>query len=471
MIRLQLRTLILCVGFLLIGSSIYAQQAHELSVQQAVDLALKNVAEVKNLRIDSVKQLAQNKEIVGTALPQVSGNAQVTHYLTLPLILFPSAGATDIYRVLNQEGVKNGNGQTIPAKQEFAINKFSFVQPWNVAAGVSLNQLLFQPDVFVGLIARKTSMEYAKENINVAEDKTREQVQKAYYQVLIAEQQLSVLQKTLERLGKLLADQEQLFKNGFIEKLDIDKTTVSVNNTRSTETQLKNVIELGYASLKFTLGLTQSDKLLLTDKLTPAIIKQNILDDGSFDYTNRSEIRLLTQVQKLQQLDVRRNKLGYIPTLSFFYQFQQQGVLNKDFSTFLGSNWFWYNSNLVGLNLNVPLFDGFQRKHKTRQAQYTLEKTNNILDNTKKAIDFERNAAQINLRNAIINMDAQQKNLELAERVYNTTKKKYEQGLGSNFEVLTADTELQRAQGNYFEALYQAVVAKVSYLKATGKLQ
>jgi outer membrane protein len=471
MIRLQLKVYIVCIGLLLVGSSAYAQQSHELSVQQAVDLALKNVAEVKNLRIDSIKQWAQNKEIVGSALPQVSGNAQVTHYLTLPLILFPSAGATDIYRVLNQEGVKNGSGQTIPAKQEFAINKFSFVQPWNVAAGVSLNQLLFQPDVFVGLIARKTSMEYAKENIKVAEDKTREQVQKAYYQVLIAEQQLSVLQKTLERLGKLLADQEQLFKNGFIEKLDIDKTTVSVNNTRSTETQLKNVIELGYASLKFTLGLAQSDKLVLTDKLTPAVIKQNILDDGSFDYINRSEIRLLTQVQKLQQLDVRRNKLGYIPTLSFFYQFQQQGVLNKDFSTFLGSNWFWYNSNLIGLNLNVPLFDGFQRKYKTKQAQYTLEKTNNILDNTKKAIDFERNAAQINLRNAIINMDAQQKNLELAERVYNTTKKKYEQGLGSNFEVLTADTELQRAQGNYFEALYQAVVAKISYLKATGKLQ
>ncbi len=451
--------------------SVYAQTEYKLSVQEAENLALKNVAEVKNLRIDSLKQWAQNREIVGSALPQVSGTAQLTHYLTLPLILFPSAGSTDVYRVLNQEGVKDGNGNTIPAKQEFAINKFSFVQPWNVAAGVSLNQLLFQPDVFVGLIARKTSMEYAKENIKVAEDKTREQVQKAYYQVLIAEQQLTVLQQTLQRLEKLVADQEQLYKNGFIEKLDIDKTTVSVNNTRSTETQLKNVIELGYASLKFTLGLAQSDKLILSDKLTPELIKQNTLDDGSFDYGNRSEIRLLNQVQKLQQLDVKRYKLGYIPTLAFFYQFQQQGVLNKNFSTFLGSNWFWYNSNLVGLNLNLPIFDGLQRKYKIKQAQYTLEKTNNIIDNTRKAIDFERNASQINLRNAIINMDAQQKNLELAERVYNTTKKKYEQGVGSSFEVLTADTELQRAQGNYFEAMYQAVVAKISYLKATGKLQ
>ena len=461
------------VAFLLMvsTSALKAQTEYRLGVDDAVNLALKNVAEVKNLRIDSLKQLAQNKEIVGSALPQVTGSAQISHYLTLPLILFPSAGATDVYRVLNQEGVKDGSGNTIPAKQEFSVNTFSFVQPWNAAAGVSLNQLLFQPDVFVGLIARKTSMEYAKENIKVAEDKIREQVQKAYYQVLIAEQQLAVLQQTLQRLEKLLTDQEQLYKNGFIEKLDIDKTTVSVNNTRSTETQLKNVIELGYASLKFTLGLTQNDKLVLTAKLTPEAVKQNVLDDGSFDYGNRSEVRLLNQVQKLQQLDVKRQKLGYVPTLSFFYQFQQQGVLNKNFSSILGRDWFWYNSNLIGLNLNVPIFDGLQRKYKIKQAQYTLEKTNNTIDNTRKAIDFERNAAQINLRNAIINMDAQQKNLELAERVYNTTKKKYEQGVGSSFEVLTADTELQRAQGNYFDALYQAVVAKISYLKATGKLQ
>lgn len=449
----------------------YAQTDYQLSVQDAVNLALKNVAEVKNLRIDSLKQLAQNREIVGSALPQVTGSAQLTHYLTLPLILFPSTGATDVYRVLNQEGVRDGTGNVIQPKQEFELNKFSFVQPWNASAGVSLNQLLFQPDVFVGLIARKTSMEYAKENIAVAEDKIREQVQKAYYQVLISEEQLQVLQQTLHRLEKLRADQQQLFKNGFIEKLDLDKTTVSFNNTKATETQLRNIIELGYASLKFTLGLAQTDKLSLTDKLTPELVKQNTLDDGTFDYNSRSEVRLLNNVQKLQQLDVRRNKLGSLPTLSFFYQFQQQGVLNKNFSAITGSNWFWFNSNLVGLNLSVPIFDFGVKKNKTQQAQYTLDKTNNILDNTKKAIDFEKNAAQINLRNAIINMDAQQKNLELAEHVYNTTKKKYEQGVGSSFEVLTADTELQRAQGNYFDALYQAVVAKISYLKATGKLQ
>lgn len=458
-------------ALLLLGFQVtQAQTEYRLTVKEAVDLALKNVADIKNLRIDSLKQEAQNKEIVGSALPQVSGSAQVAHYLTLPKVLFPSAGRTDIYNVLSQEGVKDGNGATIQPKQEFTVQEFSFVQPWSVTAGVSLNQLLFQPDVFVGLIARKTSIEYAKENIKVQEDKTREQVQKAYYQVLIAEQQLEVLQQSLKRFEKLLSDQEQLYKNGFIEKLDIDKTTVSFNNTKSTETQLKNIIELGYAALKFSMSLNQNDKIVLTEKLSTQTVKENILDDGSFNYNNRGEVRLLNTVQKLQQLDVRRNKLGYAPTLAFFYQFQQQGQLNKNFSAFTGQNWFWFNSNLIGLSLNVPIFDGFQRKYKIQQAKYTLDKTNNTIENVKKAIDFEKNAAQINLRNAILNMDAQQKNLELAERVYNTTKKKYEQGVGSSFEVLQADTELQRAQGNYFDALYNAVVARINYFKAVGQL-
>lgn len=461
----------LLVAIMLLGFTVTnAQTEYRLTVKDAVNMALNNVADIKNLRIDSLKQEAQNKEIVGSALPQISGSGQVAHYVTLPKILFPSAGKTDVYTVLNQEGVKDGNGNTIQPRNEFTVQEFSFVQPWSITAGVSLNQLLFQPDVFVGLIARKTSIEYAKENIKVQEDKTREQVQKAYYQVLIAEKQLKTLQESLQRFEKLLSDQEQLFKNGFIEKLDIDKTTVSLNNTKSSETQLKNIIELGYASLKFSMGLAQNDKIVLTDQLNNETIKENVLDDGTVNYNNRSEVRLLNTVQKLQELDVRRNKLGYAPTLAFFYQFQQQGQLNKNFSAFTGQNWFWFNSNLIGLNLTIPIFDGMQRKYKIQQARYTLDQTSNTIENVKKAIDFEQNAAKINLRNAIINMDAQQNNLELAERVYNTTKKKYEQGVGSSFEILQADTELQRAQGNYYEALYNAVVAKISYLKAIGQL-
>ncbi len=450
--------------------SAFAQQENRLSVRQAVDLALKNAIDLKNLRLDSLKQKALNKQITGLALPQVSASAQGAHYLTLPKVLFPSTGESSIYEVLNREGVRDGGGNLIQPKFDFQVQEFSFVQPWSVSTGIGMNQLLFQPEVFVGLLARNTLMDFAGNNITVAEDKVREQVEKAYYQVLIAQKQYGVLQQTIQRIEKLYSDQEQLYKNGFIEKLDLDKTTVTLNNTRSAETQLKNVIQLGLAALKFSMGINQSETIILTDELNDELVKEQLPDDEKVDYAKRSEFKLLQTAQKLGAIDVRRYKLGGMPTLAFFYQFQQQGQQNKNFSSFTGKNWFWFNSNLIGLSMNVTLFDGMQRKNKILQAQYELEKTRNKTTQFQQAVDLEFTVAQTNLKNAILNMDAQKKNMELAEKVFQTARKKYEQGLGSTFEVLLSDTEWQRAQGSYFESLYNAVQARINYRKATGRL-
>ncbi len=462
-------SLILLILILTVQHRILAQE-RSLSVKEAVDLALKNAIELKNLRLDSLKQGALNKQVTGLSLPQVSASAQVAHYLTLPKVLFPSTGESSIYDVLNREGVKDGSGNIIQPRFDFQVQEFSFVQPWSVSTGIGLNQLLFQPEVFVGLLARNTLLEFAGNNITVAEDKVREQVEKAYYQVLIAQKQLTVLQETIQRIEKLYADQEQLYKNGFIEKLDLDKTTVTLNNTRSSETQLKNIIELGLAALKFSMGISQNENLVLTDKLTDELVKEQLPSDEKVDYSARSEYRLLQTAQKLGAIDVRRYKLGAAPTLAFFYQFQQQGQQNKSFSSFTGKNWFWFNSNLIGLSMNVTLFDGMQRKNKMLQAQYELDKIKNKTQQFQQAVDLEFSIARINLRNAILNMDAQKKNMELAEKVYQTSRKKYEQGLGSTFELLLSDTEWQRAQGSYFESLYNAVQAKINYRKATGRL-
>ena len=260
----------------------------------------------------------------------------------------------------------------------------------------------------------------------------------------------------------------EMYKNGFVEKLDIDKTTVSLNNTKSIETQLKNGIIIGYASLKMTMGLTQADSLVLKDILTPQQIKDGALDE-TFEYDNRNEIKLLNSAQKLQSYDIRRYKLSYAPTLAAFYNYQRNGQRSAGDKA-SASPWFWYSTSLVGLSVNLPIFDGLQKKNKIRQTQFNLEKVENTLEQAKKGIDFEITVTKNSLTNAILTMDQQEKNMQLAERVYNTVKKKYEQGVGSSFEVLQADTDMQQAQSNYFKALYDAIIAKISYQKAMGKL-
>ena len=133
----------------------------------------------------------------------------------------------------------------------------------------------------VGCIPSKALLESSDLQIKVIEDKIREGVYKNYYAVLIGEKQLLFIRESLKRLEKLSHDMEVMFKNGFVERLDIDKTTVSLNNTKAVENQLKNGIAIGYAVLKMTLGLSQSDSLILKDILTPAQVKEGLLETKS----------------------------------------------------------------------------------------------------------------------------------------------------------------------------------------------
>jgi outer membrane protein TolC len=130
----------------------------------------------------------------------------------------------------------------------------------------------------------------------------------------------------------------------------------------------------------------------------------------------------------------------------------------------------WLKTSYVGLNISVPIFDGFQKRANIRQAQLRLQKLNNTYEQVKQGIDLEVLATKESFTSALLQLDMQERNRELAQKVYNTTKIKFEQGLGSSFEVLQADTEFQTAEANYFNALYNAIVAKISYQKAIGKL-
>jgi outer membrane protein len=269
------------------------------------------------------------------------------------------------------------------------------------------------------------------------------------------------------RLEKLYHDDSIMYVNGFAEKLDMDRVMVQLNNLRTTQSVVENSVQLAYAALKFAIGVPQTDTVLLKETLSTESIKEGILDEG-FQYENRPEIRTLSYVKQLQQLDLKRNRLGYLPTVAAIGNYAVSG---QGQTFFTNASTTYINSSFIGLNVNIPIFDGFQRKYKIQQSQLNVQKVENTIENVKQAIDFEQVVTKASLKNALMNLDAQERNMELAERVYNTTKKKFEQGLGSSFEVLQSDADYQTAQANYFNALYQATVARISYQRALGKLQ
>ncbi|MGI8634237.1 MAG: TolC family protein [Segetibacter sp.] len=439
----------------------FSQKRYELSVKEAVGLAFENVTDVKNAQLDYQIQGAQNKEITGQVLPQLSGTGSISRYLKLPQVLFPSS-EEGIYKVLKENGLVPSGTKAPPP----TFTSFSFVQPWNTSIGASLSQLLFQPDVFVGLQARKTALGYSKANLELVKERIKDSAYRRYYAILIAQKQLEFLNGGIERLHKLYHDDSIMFKNGFAERLDLDKVEVQLTNLQTSQSVLDNSIKLAYAALKYSIGISQKDTVVLKEGLTSEDIKRNTLDD-TFGYEDRKEIQAISYTRQLQQLDVKRYKLGYLPSLSAVAGYTVSG-LGQQFIT--NSNFIWFKSALIGLNLSIPIFDGFQRKYKVQQAQLNLQKVDNAVDNLKQVIDLQQTVSKESLKNALLNLDAQQRNVQLAENVYNTTKKKFEAGIGSSFEVLQADNDWQTAQSNYFTGLYNAIIAKISFQSSLGKL-
>ncbi|MCB0561117.1 MAG: TolC family protein [Phaeodactylibacter sp.] len=467
---MQTRTIITTLALAWCGL-VSAQTVHTLSLEQAVSLALQNAEELKNLRLDVAIQELNNKEITGTVYPQISASGQGSYYTNLPLIQFPSSNFP-IYEVLQDLGVKDGNGNPVSTSDATTTSQaISFVAPLNFQYGITVNQLIFQPDIFIALQAKETILQYNRDNLSVSENNVKEAVQKAYYSVLIAEEQKRILDETAVRLDQLIAEMNQMYKSGFVEKLDIDKLTVSQNNTTAAINQLVNSINISKSLLKNAVGLPINDELNLTEKLETQDLKALLLaNTDDFNYENRSEIVLLNTARQLQEIDVKRQKAAKLPTVSAFYQLQRFGQRNPDFAPPGGSPWFWYTTGLLGLSVQQPIFDGLQTKHRTGQAQLKLLKVDNSLSQLKRAIDLEQNIAKNSLSNALLNLDVQESNTELAREVFETTKKKYEAGVGSSLELIQADTELQRAQGAYFQALYDCYIARIALNKSLGKL-
>src|SRR5688572_7867155 len=185
---------ILSFVLLLLQTQAAAQNRFEISAKEAVDLAFKNVYTLKNAQIDYKLQQAQNKEITGQAYPQVSGTVSASRFFSIPVTAIPDFISPSIYAVLEQNNVEDGStGSPIKSPGNFGIFPAQFGVPWTASAGFTFQQLLFQPDVFVGLQARQTALDFASNNIKVVEDSVKINVYNAYYAVLIARKQISFL--------------------------------------------------------------------------------------------------------------------------------------------------------------------------------------------------------------------------------------------------------------------------------------
>ena len=462
----------LIISFLLCGAGFnaHAQQTeaptiNAFSAKQAVDYALKNAVQVKNALIDIELQKQVNKEVTAAALPSITGSGSLNYNPNVAVQTFPNFIAQGTYGVLLANNVKDGNGNPITAPADYGLINAAFGAKYALSGGIDLKQILFDGQVFVGLQARKETIHNAELAADVTKEQIKANVYKIYYQLVVGERQIGTITANIDNYEKLLHDTKEIYKNGFAEKLDVDKVQVQLNNLNTQKLKAQNQIDAGLAGLKFLMNMPQKDSLVLTDTLSDEELKSGILDEA-YNYENRKEYQQLESTIKLGEYNVRRYKLSKLPTLTLSANYSQSAQ-RQQFDFFKGP---YFTSSFVALRLNVPIFEGGANNARIAEAKLSLLKYNNSLDQLKSAIDNDVTQSRINMKSALITMDSQKKNTELAQNVYNTTKLKYDQGLGSNQEITQAQTDLITAQNNYYSSLYDAIISKIDYLKAAGKL-
>jgi len=418
---------------------------HAFDIRQCIEYSDKNNVQVKNALLAVKIQEQSNREITSAALPNLSGSLGLTDYLEIPTTLIP--------------------GQFFGG-QPGTYEPVQFGTKYNSAATLQLQQVLFDGQVFVGLQARAASLEYQRKNVEVTQENIKANIYKIYYQLVVSKTQVSLLDANIERLQKLKHDETIMYKNGFAEKLDIDKVAVQLANLQTQKLKTLNTIEIGYLGLKTLLGMPVKDTLQLTDDISEEKIKNGLLDSG-FQYTDRKEFQYLDVVKRLNEFNIKRYKLSYYPSVALTGVYSKSAQRTQ-FDIFGKGD--WYTTSYLGVNISIPIFDGFAKDSRINQAKYTLLQTNNQISDLKLNIDNQVKQARLNFETAIATLDNQEENRKLAESVYNQTKKKYETGTGSNLEITNAQTDLITAETNYINSMYDAVIAKVDYYKAIGKL-
>ncbi len=441
------------VGLLVVTGLLGALSARAqtpYTLEAAVDYAIKNNLNIKNTQLDARSAESRIGEIRAAGLPQVNVDASFNYNAIIQRVFLPAQFADP-----------NAPDGAPPIAAQFGV-KFS----GNV--GATLNQLIFSGSYLVGLRAAATYRELAQKNVTQSKVAVAEAVSKAYYSAQVAVERAKVLDVNIERLDTLMRDTRATYEAGFVEKLDVDRLEVQLNNLKTERQKVQNLIELSYTLLKFQMGMPLTDQIILTDIVNEDIVDSlPTLPSNSVDYNNRIEYSVLDTQGKLAELDIKRIRAGYLPSLSAFASYGHNNGRNS-FGDLFSSKWF--NNSVLGLNLRIPIFDGFTKKYQLQQAQVTSDKVRIGRDLLTQSIDLQVQQSNITLSNSLETLATQQRNVDLAEEVVRVTKIKYQEGVGSNIEVINAESSLKEAQTNYFAALYDVLIAKVDLSKARGEL-
>ncbi len=440
---LGLFCLLLGMGGLAQAQEASLETKSPMDLRSCINFAVQNNPNVLKAQLDEVATAYQIKEIKASGLPQLSGQAQALDNFSLPQQLLPG-------EVFGQPGT------TIPVK--FGVR-------YNFSGTAQLNQLLYNQSYFVGLKAAKASQSLMQLSTFKTIEDLVYNVAQVFLQIQQLEQQGTILDANLNRMNRLFEIAEIQYEEGLIKKIDVDQLRVNRTNLLTEQTNLELSMSQLNRLLKLYMNFPQEEELLLTGleeneikyELAPRLI-----------LSANTNLRLLEEQFKLNELERKNTLAGYAPGLAAFAQYGWQGqtdaLFNKEvpLSDFTSGSW--------GLSLSIPIFDGGQKQAKTQQIKVKREQLlqdKMYLTQVTKMEFANANEGLIQNRRVL---EAQNENMDLAEALYDVTQLSYKEGVAPLTELLNAETSLKQAQTQYLTALFQLKLSELDHLKTSGEL-
>ena len=437
---------LLCLSFMS-----FAQQK-ELTLKDAIRYALENKADAEKARLEVTKSEYKIQEVRANALPSISASGGMVYN--------PKLQATYI------------DGSTfafpgMPASNEPI--KMEMGQKWSANAEAKLTQVLFNQTVFMGLKAARTTREFYMLNQQLTENEIIEKVAQAYYQVYQTRQTLENIESNLALTEKTANVVKGLNQSGLSKKIDVDRTTVAVNNLKSARQQALNGVQLSENALKYMIGMPMSEVITLPKEGFEANY------DLAFEKGNsntRIELQVLEKQKQLLDLNTKVQRAALYPSLALqaTYGYLSMGpktpIIYGKKDKVYGADY-----SAITLGVNIPIFSGFGTRAKIHQAQIESQALEATLKDTRLAMDLAYENAHSQLTNNLLTIDSQKENVKLAEEVLLNTQNNYQQGLASLTDLLEAERSLSDAKNNYTNALLDYKLAEIQLLKSQGKLE
>lgn len=432
----------------LIGSSpLLAQEPQQLSLADAINYALEHKADAEKARLDVQKGELEIAETKASALPTlaISGNTN--------------------YNPLLQENVLPGEIFGQPGTNV----KVAFGQKWTSTFTAQVNQTIFNQAVFTGLKAARSTREFYLINAQLTEEQVIEKVATAYYQVYQAQQSLENLESNLTLTEQTVGIIKGLYESGLAKKIDYDRSQVALNNAKSNRQQVLNAVQLTENALKFMIGMPIDQPIALPQET----FEPSALFTKNSDFlSQRTEVKLMDKQLELLEWQKKATEAEFYPTASLSASYGWLGQGQKmPWWNGESNGVYWSDLSSIGLNLRIPIFNGFATKSRVGKVQIDIAKAKADLRDTKLGLQLAYNNAQAQLQNSMITIENQETNVELAQSVLSDTQNNYSLGLATLNDLLDAERDLSDAKDNLTNAKLDYKLAEIELLKSEGALR